>query len=64
MGSSRDVELTVRSIDNEWSIARDGVTKLPGLDLTRTIIEIDPAEIVLIHSHHHKPLNMVRVVMR
>ena len=64
MGASRDVELAVSPINDEWCIPDDRVAHTPRLHVERAVIEVDPSKIVLVHPHHYKFLNVALVVAR
>jgi hypothetical protein len=58
MNSARDIQLSVQLIDYQRRIANEGVAGLAGFCMDGSIIEIEPAKVVLFNPHYHQLLNM------
>lgn len=63
MSRSRDVELSIYLVDDQWRIADDGIARSAALNVTGTIVEVEPAKIVLVDAHHDQLLDVAILVL-
>jgi hypothetical protein len=63
MCRARDVKLAVDLVDYQWSIADDHVARLAGLNVTGTVIEVEPAKVMLVDPNDHQLLDVAILVL-
>ena len=62
MSGASDVELPVNPIHYQRSVPDQGVTRAAGFEVTGTVIEVNPAEVVLIDPRDDQALQVAILV--
>ena len=63
MCGSRDVELAVSPVDYQRCIADDCINGPARLNVPGTVIEVEPAKVMLVDPHHDQLLHMAIFVL-